>query len=123
VKLLDFGLARDFHDSDRLPDHDLTQTGFIVGTPRYMAPEQWRGEPVDARTDLFAVGAILFEVLTGSTPFPGNSPAEARRATLFDEVPAITGPPAVAAVDRVIQRALTKPPANRFPSAREMAEG
>ena len=91
VKLLDFGLARTFHDSDHVPDGDLTRTGFIVGTPRYMAPEQWKGEPADARTDLFAVGAILFEVLTGTPPFPGNSAAEARHATLFDQPPALSG--------------------------------
>ena len=123
VKLLDFGLARTFHDSDHAPDGDLTRTGFIVGTPRYMAPEQWKGEAADARTDLFAVGAILFEVLTGTPPFPGNSAAEARHATLFDQPPALSGPPAVAAVDRVIQRALAKPPADRYGSAQEMAEG
>jgi serine/threonine protein kinase len=123
VKLLDFGLARTFHDSELTTDRDLTQTGHVIGTPRYMAPEQWKGDPVDARTDLFAVGAILFEILTGNVPFNGHSPAEARHAALFDEPPALTGPPAVAAIDRVIQRALAKPPADRFPSAQEMAEG
>ncbi len=123
VKLLDFGLARTFQDAGPLPDRDLTQTGFIVGTPRYMAPEQWKGEPADARTDLFAVGAILFEILSGNPPFAGHSPAEARHATLFDQPPALSGSPAVAAVDRVIQRALSKPPTDRYSSAQEMAEG
>jgi serine/threonine protein kinase len=122
VKLLDFGLARTFHDDGALPDNDLTQTGFVMGTPRYMSPEQWKGQPADARTDLFAVGAILFEMLTGAPPFPGNSPAEARRATLLDPPPPLSGSPAVVAADRVIQRALAKPPADRYPSAREMAE-
>jgi TolB-like protein/tetratricopeptide (TPR) repeat protein len=123
VKLLDFGLARTFHDTGPLAARDLTQTGFVIGTPRYMAPEQWKGEPADARTDLFAVGAILFEVLTGNPPFPGNSPAEARHATLVDQPRALTGAPSVASIDRVIQRALAKAPPDRFQSAQEMAEG
>jgi len=57
VKLLDFGLARTFRTDGPPTDAALTQTGFVMGTPRYMAPEQWKGEVIDARTDLFAVGA------------------------------------------------------------------
>src|SRR5262245_55616614 len=71
VKLLDFGLARP--ELDRNPESaiDLTQSGLVMGTPRYMAPEQVTGDPVDARADLFAAGAILFEMLAGRPAFNG----------------------------------------------------
>jgi eukaryotic-like serine/threonine-protein kinase len=122
VKLLDFGLARPFDDSTHsLGQADITATGLIVGTPRYMAPEQWKRDAVDARTDLFAAGALLYEMLSGNPAFPGHGPAEIRHAALFEQPPALSGPPAVIAMDRLIQRALAKDPANRFASAPEMA--
>jgi serine/threonine-protein kinase len=122
VKLLDFGLAR--HEVEQTIDSavGLTRSGIVMGTPRYMAPEQVTGEPVDARTDLFAVGAILFEMLAGRPAFMGRSVAEILNATLTEQPPALTGSPAVAAVDRVIRRALAKSPASRPISAEAMAE-
>jgi non-specific serine/threonine protein kinase len=122
VKLLDFGLARPEPDQTIDPDSDLTRPGFVMGTPRYMAPEQVMGEPVDARGDLFAAGAILFEMLAGRPAFAGRTVGEVVRATLSEQPPALTGSPAVAAVDRVIRRALAKRPAERVASAEEMAE-
>jgi TolB-like protein len=122
VKLLDFGLARNYRESGVETEVSLTRTGFVVGTPRYMAPEQWKGQPIDARTDLFAVGALFYEMLAGQPPFPGRSAAEIRHAVLFEQPPALSGPPAVAAADRVIQRALSKAPADRLPAASAMAE-
>ena len=83
----------------------------VVGTPRYMAPEQVTGEALDARSDLFAVGAILFEMLAGRPAFGGRNAVEILHATLYEQPPALTGSPAVAAVDRVIRRALAKRPA------------
>jgi serine/threonine protein kinase len=100
----------------------LTQTGVALGTPRYMAPEQATGEPVDARCDLFAAGAILFEMLAGRPAFGGRTVIEVLHATLHEQPPALTGSPAVAAVDRVIRRALAKRPADRPFSAEAMAE-
>jgi serine/threonine protein kinase len=91
-------------------------------TPRYMAPEQINGETVDSRGDLFAAGAILFEMLAGRPAFVGRSIVEILHATRFEQPPALTGSPAVAAVDRVIRRALAKRPADRPPSATVMAE-
>src|SRR5262245_34336891 len=125
VKLLDFGLAR---RSD--PDvarslgslTDLTGSGMVVGTPRYMAPEQVTGESIDARTDLFSTGAILFEMLSGRPAFGGRNAVEILHATLHEQPPALTGSPAVAAVDRVIRHALAKRAAERPPSADAMAE-
>src|SRR6266542_5829697 len=122
VKVLDFGLARAELDTSTVMLTDLTGVGIVMGTPRYMAPEQVRGEPVDARCDLFAAGAILFEMLTGRPAFDGRTAAEVLHATLQEQPPALAGSSAVAAVDRVIRRALAKRPADRQPSAEAMAE-
>jgi TolB-like protein len=119
VKLLDFGLARVEAAADSLIG--LTRTGIAMGTPRYMAPEVVSGEPVDPRGDLFAVGAILFEMLAGRPAFIGRTIAEVLNATLTEQPPALTGSPAVAAADRVIRRALAKKPSGRPASATAMA--
>jgi serine/threonine protein kinase/tetratricopeptide (TPR) repeat protein len=127
VKLLDFGLARALspESGDHFPlgqAQNLTRTGLVVGTPRYMSPEQVTGERVDGRSDLFALGAILFEMLAGRPPFSGRNVVEQLHATLHEQPPALTGPPEVAAVDRVVRRALAKDPADRPQSAAVMAE-
>ena len=125
VKLLDFGLARasDPELARSLGSAaDLTGPGMMMGTPRYMAPEQITGEAVDARSDLFAAGLVLFEMLAGRPAFGGRSVVEVLHATLHEQPPALTGSPAVAALDRVIRRALAKRPAERPPSADAMAE-
>jgi serine/threonine protein kinase len=115
VKLLDFGLARPEVERTLDVTAALTAAGVAVGTPRYMAPEQVTGDLVDARSDLFAFGAILFEVLAGRPAFQGRTISEILHATLSEQPPALTGSPAVAAVDRVIRRALAKRPAERPP--------
>jgi non-specific serine/threonine protein kinase len=122
VKLLDFGLAR--HDAAVLPTAavDLTLPGTAIGTPRYMAPEQLTEGEVDLRADLFAVGAVLFEMLAGRPAFGGRTVVDVLHATLHEQPPALTGSPAIAAVDRVIRRAVAKLPNHRFTSAAEMAE-
>ncbi len=122
VKLLDFGLARPELDGSLSEVTDLTRTGVVLGTPRYMAPEQVTGETVDSRSDLFAAGAILFEMLAGRPAFAGRTIAEVLHATRYEQPPALTGAPAVAAVDRVIRRALAKRPEERPASAAAMAE-
>ena len=125
VKLLDFGLARPA-DADLAAagagSGGLTVTGMLVGTPRYMAPEQVTGDGLDARSDLFAVGAVLFEMLAGRPAFDGRNAVEILHATLYEQPPALTGSPAVVAADRVVRRALAKRPADRPASAAEMAE-
>jgi len=125
VKLLDFGLARpsDPELARSLSSAtELTKTGMLVGTPRYMAPEQVTGEDLDPRTDLFATGAILFEMLAGRPAFAGANVVEILHATLHEQPPALVGSPAIAAADRVIRRALAKKPAERPASAEAMAE-
>jgi eukaryotic-like serine/threonine-protein kinase len=121
VKLLDFGLARPELDGSLGPDAGLTRTGIVMGTPRYMAPEQVTGDAIDARSDLFAAGAILFEMLAGRPAFGGRTIAEVLHATQYEHPPALTGSPAVAAVDRVIRRAMAKRPSERPGSADAMA--
>ena len=122
VKLLDFGLAQpELGAGDGLAA-GLTRTGVVMGTPRYMSPEQVAGEPVDLRSDLFAAGTILFEMLAGRPAFAGRSIVEVLHATRYEQPPALTGSPAVTAVDRVIRRAMAKRPAERPVSADAMAD-
>ena len=122
VKLLDFGLAQpELGAGDGLAA-GLTRTGVVMGTPRYMSPEQVAGEPVDLRSDLFAAGTILFEMLAGRPAFAGRSIVEVLHATRYEQPPALTGSPAVTAVDRVIRRAMAKRPADRPVSADAMAD-
>ncbi|HET9250718.1 MAG TPA: protein kinase [Candidatus Eisenbacteria bacterium] len=124
VKLLDFGLARPIPAGLETSQvaAGLTQPGMLVGTPRYIAPEQVAGGTVDGRADLFAMGAILFEMLAGRPAFTGNNIVEVLHATIHEQPPALSGSPAVAAVDRVIRRALAKRPEDRPANADAMAE-
>jgi TolB-like protein/tetratricopeptide (TPR) repeat protein len=124
TKLVDFGLARPLSTEPGgplSPESDLTRSGLIVGTPRYMAPEQVLGDPIDARTDVFAAGAVLFEALAGRPAFAGTKAVEVMQATLHEQPPALTGSPAVVAFDRVIRHALAKSPADRYPTAEAMS--
>ena len=125
VKLLDFGLARTM-DADVTRSlgsiTDVTRPGMVVGTPRYMAPEQMTGDVIDGRTDLFATGTLLFEMLAGRPAFVGNNIVEILHATLYEQPPALTGSPAVAAMDRVIRRALSKRAVERQECADSMAD-
>ena len=125
VKLLDFGLARPLptHVTQAVePGTELTRPGLLIGTPRYMAPEQVLGHQTDERTDLFAIGAILYEALAGRPAFLGSNPVEVLSATLHEEPPPLAGNAVVAALDRVIRRALAKRPGERPASAAAMLE-
>ena len=114
AKLLDFGLAVTsvLDDATRTK---LTATGAIVGTPGYMAPEQLNGESVDARTDLFAVGAVLYEMIAGRPAFAGGTMAAQIAATLFAEPAPLEGP-----AWGIVSRALAKRPDDRYPAASEL---
>lgn len=122
AKLLDFGLAR--NRSGELDDTHLalTQAGSAVGTPRYMAPEQWRGGAVGPAADLWALGVVLYEMLSGRPAFEGTSVGELCNAILHREPAALYGGPSIVAADHVVQRALEKTPTKRFGSAAAMAE-
>ena len=119
VKLLDFGLARPV--TLEVDSTFMTMPGVLLGTPRYMSPEQARGLEVDARTDLFALGAVLFEMLSGKHAFPGDNPVDVLNAVLNQQPPALVGSLTVVDIDRVIQRALAKVAADRYQNAEDMA--
>jgi eukaryotic-like serine/threonine-protein kinase len=120
VKLLDFGLARPVKmETDATA---LTMPGSLLGTPRYMSPEQARGEEVDARSDLFSVGSILFEMLSGRPAFNGPSAIEILHAVIHDHPPALTGSLAIVDADRVVQRAQMKDPEERYKTADAIAK-
>ena len=120
VKLLDFGLARAIDVVDG--ETRLTQTGMVFGTPQYLSPEQVLGQAADARSDLFAAGSVLYEMLTGHPPFHGTSVAQLAHAIAYDQPPALGGSPAIAAIDRVIHKAIAKRPQDRYASASAMAD-
>ena len=117
VYLVDFGLARS--DSD---DRSLGGGGSFLGTPRYAAPEQAAGRPVDGRTDGYALGCVLYECLTGQPPFPGGSGEAILLAHLEASPPRVTAlrPDLSPAIDQVVARAMAKDPATRFPSCRAL---
>lgn len=123
VKVLDFGLAKPVSllSGEGKTQTELTGVGVIAGTPRYSSPEQITGKPVDARSDLFAAAAILFEALAGKPAFAGNSALEIFHSVLYEAPPALSGSQAISAVDRIARRAMDKNPENRFASADEMA--
>ena len=122
VKLLDFGLARPTVHEQVTGALDLTRAGAVMGTPRYMSPEQALGETLDGRTDLFSTGAILFEMLAGRPAFTGNTVVAILHATVYEQPPALSGSPAVAGIDRVIRRALAKKASERPATAEAMAD-
>ena len=118
VKLTDFGLAR------AAEDLKLTKTGFVAGTPLYMAPEQARGDDVDARADLFSLGSVMYEALAGKPPFDGKTPlAVLRRVSDEAHEPLSKLNPEVPGwLEDVIDRLLEKEPADRFQTASEVAD-
>jgi len=121
VKLLDFGVAKLTGRVTRR----LTRTGNLLGTPEYMAPEQARGGDIDHRADVYAAGMVMYELLTGSVPFTGDSFMGVLLQQLNDPVPAPSQKRpdlAIAAeLDAIVLRALAKSPADRFQSAAELA--
>ncbi len=118
ARLLDFGLAR---ADERLDDEAvkrITKTGVPVGTPAYMAPEQWWGRPVDGRTDLYGLGATIFELLAGAPPHRGETYAELVERVLHDPVPSLRARAAVhPAIDAFVARLLAREPIDRFSNA------
>jgi serine/threonine protein kinase len=126
VKILDFGLARlDAKPATPPPGVPTleTQPGLLLGTVAYMSPEQVRGEPADPRSDIFALGCVLYEMVKGRRPFLGQTAADTLAAILHDPAPALSqsGRSRPAELDRLILRCVEKDPARRFQSARELA--
>jgi eukaryotic-like serine/threonine-protein kinase len=120
VKLVDFGVARTLPQQAGGVTTGLTAPGLLVGTPQYMAPEQLRSDPIDARADIFALGALLIEMLTGGPAFKGRSLVDTMHAVLYDAPSGIEG--LNASLADVLRRAVAKAPADRYGSARAMAD-
>jgi eukaryotic-like serine/threonine-protein kinase len=126
IKVLDFGLAKLTQrkpNSDETGMTDGTEPGMVMGTVGYMSPEQVRGQGVDGRTDIFAFGAILYEMLAGRRAFERPTSSETMAAILNEEPPAISqiAPNTPAALARVVKRCLEKDPEQRFQSASDLA--
>jgi len=115
VKIADFGIAR-------IENSSMTQVGTVMGTPSYMAPEQLRGEPVDARADIWASGVLLYQLLTGEKPFEGGFSAVQHKAIHTEPTPpstlSVTAP---RAFDGVVSKAMAKRPEDRFATAADFA--
>jgi eukaryotic-like serine/threonine-protein kinase len=129
VKILDFGLAKieagrpAAHEETCSYNSGRTQTGAVIGTPAYMAPEQLRGLPTDARSDLFSLGCSLYEMVSGRGPFKGQTDAELAAAILHDDPPGLGDVARMipAELERLVSHCLEKNPEARFQSARDLA--
>ena len=121
VKLLDFGLAQPPSDLERTREFSLTEAGTVMGTPQYMAPEQLFGQPADERADVFAAGAVIYEMLAARPAFGGKSMPEVIHAIGYLEPAPLNGSSEIAAVDRVLRQALVKDPASRLARADALA--
>jgi serine/threonine protein kinase/tetratricopeptide (TPR) repeat protein len=112
AKLLDFGLAKPFStERDATRTAAGTAAGSVVGTAAYMSPEQAEGKSLDARSDIFSFGAVLYELLSGQRPFDGTSTIAVLSSVLRDDPPPIEAPPAL---EQIVRRCLQKPPGQRF---------
>jgi len=118
--LTDFGIAKLITKEAT----QLTNTGSVMGTPAYMAPEQWQGGTADARTDFYALGIMLYEMLGGGLPFTADTPAQMMYFHLQSPAPSIRGirPDVPEAVEAVLQKAIAKAPSDRFPSGRALSD-
>jgi len=116
LKVVDFGLAR-------VESSNLTETGAVLGTPAYMSPEQFLGIPVDARSDIFSAGIVLYQLLTGDRPFTGSPTTIMQKVLRQDPIePSVLNPTLSHAWDTIIKRALAKKPDDRLQNARQFAD-
>ena len=116
AKIADFGIAR-------IDSSSMTQAGTLLGTPAYMSPEQFMGQVVDARTDIYSAGVLLYQLLTGDRPFEGGMSAIMHKVLNTDPpVPSLLSVTAPPSFDAVVRRAMSKRPEDRFPSAGAFAE-
>jgi beta-lactam-binding protein with PASTA domain/predicted Ser/Thr protein kinase len=119
VLVMDFGIARLISGPETAP-----QTSAVMGTASYLSPEQAQGQPVDARTDIYSLGVVLYEMLTGRPPFTGDSPMAIayKQVNATPEAPSSGNPEVPPELDAVVMRALSKNPANRYQTGQEFAD-
>ena len=119
VLVMDFGIARLISGPETAP-----QTSAVLGTASYLSPEQAQGQPVDARTDIYALGVVLYEMLTGRPPFTGDSPMAIayKQVNATPPAPSSANPDVPPELDAVVMRALSKNPANRYQTGKEFAD-
>ncbi|HZC73602.1 MAG TPA: Stk1 family PASTA domain-containing Ser/Thr kinase [Jatrophihabitans sp.] len=120
VKVMDFGIARAVADNSAT----VTQTANVIGTAQYLSPEQARGDSVDARSDVYSTGCLLYELVTGVPPFQGDSPVAVAYQHVRENpvMPSARNPEVPRAVDSIVMKALAKNQLNRYQSAGEMAQ-
>ena len=118
VKVMDFGIARAVSDSAAT----MTSTAAVIGTAQYLSPEQARGEGVDARSDVYSLGCLLYELVTGAPPFTGDSPVSVAYQHVREDprLPSSINPAIPPELDAILMKAMAKNPANRYQSAAEM---
>ncbi len=118
VKVMDFGIARAVSDSAAT----MTSTAAVIGTAQYLSPEQARGEGVDARSDVYSAGCLLYELVTGAPPFTGDSPVAVAYQHVREDprTPSSINPGVPPELDAILLKAMSKNPANRYQSAAEM---
>jgi len=118
VKVMDFGIAR------ATTSESLTQTATVLGTATYFSPEQAQGEPVDARSDIYSLGVVLYEMLAGNPPFSGESPVTIAYKHVKEEPvpPSRLNPDVPAGLDAIVMKSLAKNPANRYQSVEELLQ-
>src|SRR5262249_22181026 len=124
AKVLDFGLAKrlppdDLSDEITWSDHSLSEPGQIAGTLGYLSPEVLRGHPADARSDIWALGVLLYELAAGEGPFSGKTRFEVT-AAILEKAPAPLPPRVLSALEAVVLRCLAKDPAERYQRAGEV---
>src|SRR5215217_4668586 len=118
VKVMDFGIARALASGATT----MTQTSAVIGTAQYLSPEQARGESVDARSDVYSMGCLLYELVTGAPPFTGDSPVSVAYQHVREDprLPSSISPDIPPELDAIVMKAMAKNPANRYQSAADM---
>src|SRR5207247_5333908 len=129
VKILDFGLAKLLDDNEAassgIHQTELTEIGVPYGTATYAAPEQARGDRVDARADIFSTGVLLYEMLTGTWPFRGKTTVDVRHAVIHDQPKSLAEArpgPTPARLQKILDRAMSKEPRDRYQKIGELRD-